>query len=264
MEYPDLLVEKKDHIAVVTLNVPQKLNAITKAMTESITRLGADLAKDDDVRVVVVTGAGRGFCSGADVSLIASGGFSEFSSRFELIQPIGYNHVPVLPGLNKPVIAAINGVCVGGGLSLALSCDIRIASDTARFAVAQVARGLVPDYGLTMFLPLAVGVSNAFKMIYTADMINAAEGKEMGLVSQVVPGDKLMETVMELATKIARNPPYALGLSKLIMWRELVDSLNRKLELETWAQKICFTTEDHKASVQAFLNKLPPPEFKGK
>jgi enoyl-CoA hydratase/carnithine racemase len=276
MAYEELLLEKKEHIALVTLNAPQKLNAIGRAMSLSIAKVGEDLALDDDVRVVVVTGAGRGFCSGADVSMMAPRPVSSSAppssmppsgagfSRFNALQFMGYPHADVFPKLNKPVIAAINGACVGGGLSLALSCDIHIASDAARFGVSQVARALVPDYGMTMYLPLVVGVSNAFRLMYTAEIIGAAEAKEMGIVSQVVPADKLMETVMALANKIAEQPPYSVELTKLMVWRGMLDQLARQLDLETWASRICLGTEDHRNSVRAFLSREPLPKFQGK
>lgn len=275
MAYEDLLFEKKEHVAIVTLNAPQKLNALGRAMTESIASVGEDLAHDDDVRVVVVTGAGRGFCSGADVSMMAprpAGGTAASGtapapagpSRFSAMQFMGFPHADVFPRLNKPVIAAINGPCVGGGLSLALSCDIRISADDARFGASQVARALVPDYGMTMYLPLVVGISNAFRLMYTAEIIGAAEAKEIGLVSQVVPADKLIETTMELANRIAQQPPYSVELTKLMVWRGMLDQLARQLDLETWAQRICFGTEDHRNSVRAFLSREPLPKFQGK
>jgi len=262
MEYEDLLLEKRGHIAVVTLNVPQKLNALTLAMSESIGQVAADLAQDDDVRLVVLTGAGRGFCSGADVSLMTGQGGPP--PRHRRMQYLGYPHADAFPRLNKPVIAAINGPCVGGGFSLALSCDIRIAADTAKFGVAQVQRGLVPDYGMTMYLPMIAGVSNAFKLMYTAQPVTAAEAKEMGIVSQVVPQEKLMPTVMEMAEKMILNPPYSLELTKLMVWRGLLDKLSKQLDIEGWAQLLCYPTQDHRASVQAFLNKQPPPQYQGK
>ena len=263
MEYQDLLVEKTGHIAIVTLNVPQKLNALTRAMSQSLGQAAHDLSLDDEVRVVVVTGAGRGFCSGADVSAMGGQGGKPVS-RHDQMQYLGYPHSDAFPRLNKPVIAAINGPCVGGGLSLALSCDIRIAAETARFAVAQVQRALVPDYGMTLYLPLVAGVSNALKMMYTALPFTAAEAKEMGIVSQVVPLDDLMPAVMRLAEQIVVNPPFSLELSKIMVWRGLLDNLSRQLDLESWAQRICFTTEDHRASVNAFLSKQPVPKYRGK
>jgi enoyl-CoA hydratase/carnithine racemase len=277
MAYEDLLLEKKEHVALVTLNAPQKLNALGRALTQSIAQVAEDLAHDDEVRVVVITGAGRGFCSGADVSMMAprpatttppSASSTPPSgaglSRFNAMQFMGYPHADAFPRLNKPVIAAINGPCVGGGLSLALSCDIRIASDAARFGASQVARALVPDYGMTLYLPLVVGVSNAFRLMYTAEIIGAAEAKEMGIVSQVVPAEKLMETVMALANRIAEQPPYSVELTKLMVWRSLLDQLTRQLDLETWASRICLGTEDHRNSVRAFLSREPMPKFQGK
>ena len=273
MAYEDLLLEKKEHIAIVTLNAPQKLNALGRGMTQSIAQVGVDLAQDDDVRVVILTGAGRGFCSGADVNMMApaprqtTGGTPPAGSgfsRFNAMQFMGYPHADVFPRLNKPVIAAINGACVGGGLSLALSCDIRIAADNARFGASQVARALVPDYGMTMYMPMVIGVSNAFRLMYTAEIIDAAKAKEMGIISEIVPLDKLMETAMALAAQIAQQPPYSVELTKLMVWRGMLDQLARQLDLETWAQRICFGTQDHQASVRAFLTKQPLPKFEGR
>ena len=274
MAYEDLLLEKKEHIALVTLNAPQKLNALGRGMTQSIAQVALDLAHDDDVRVVILTGAGRGFCSGADVSTMAPAPRPAASgnppppgsgfSRFNAMQFMGYPHSDAFPKLNKPVIAAINGACVGGGLSLALSCDIRIAADNARFGASQVARALVPDYGMTMYMPMVIGVSNAFRLMYTAEIIDAIKAKEMGIISEVVPLERLMETAMALATQIAQQPPYSVELTKLMVWRGMLDQLARQLDLETWAQRICFGTQDHQASVRAFLTKQPLPKFEGR
>jgi enoyl-CoA hydratase/carnithine racemase len=239
------------------------LNALTRKMVMSLAAVTDEIARDDEVRVVIVTGAGRGFSSGADVSAMLDREGGEVS-RFNRIQFMGYPHADVFPKLYKPVIAAINGPCVGGGFSLALSCDVRIASETARFGAAQVARALVPDYGLTYYLPLAIGVSRALELMYTAEFISAAEAERLGIVSRVVAADELMNVAREMATKIAQNPPYSLELTKKMVWRNLFDGLNRQLDLETWAQYICFQTEDHQESVKAFLEKRPLPRFKGK
>jgi len=177
---------------------------------------------------------------------------------------MGYPHADAFPRLNKPVIAAVNGPCVGGGFSLALSCDVRIASETARFGAAQVARALIPDWGLTFYLPQVIGFSDALKLMFTAELIGAAEAEELGIVSQVVAPDELMNVALELANKMAQNPPFSLALTKKMVWRGLFDSLDRQMDLEGWAQNICFQTEDHRESVKAFLEKKPPPKFKGK
>ena len=264
MAYEDLLLEKEGGIATITLNVPEKLNALTRKMSRSLPLVADDIAKDEEVRVVIVTGAGRGFCSGADVSAMAGGSGTTQPSLYERLQVIGWPHYDVFPRLNKPVIAAINGACVGGGFSLALSCDIRIASETARFGVAQVARALVPDYGLTHYLPLAIGLSRALELMFTAEIIDAAEAERLGIVSRVVSPDELMKVTRELAAKIAQQAPIPVELTKKMVWQGLFDDLTRQIDLETGAQQICFQTEDFRDSVRAFLEKQPQPQFKGR
>ncbi|MFH1031438.1 MAG: enoyl-CoA hydratase/isomerase family protein [Chloroflexota bacterium] len=264
MNYEDLLVEKKDGIAIVTLNAPTKLNALTLAMRVSIPLAADEISRDDSIRVAIVTGAGRGFCSGADVTVQASrvAGTIE-TSRYTLLEDVGGAIPFAFPRMTKPVIAAINGACVGAGMSVALSCDIRIASETARFNVAQIARALVPDMGLTFFLPHAIGTSNAMKLMLTADFIGAAEAEKLGLVSQVVPPDKLMDAACELAGKIMKNAPIAVELTKKIMWRGLLARLNHQIDLETGAIQICRRSEDHGEAVRSFFEKRPPV-WKGK
>jgi len=265
MEYEDLLLEKDDSgIATLTLNVPNKLNALTVKMGMNLPAAVDEVARDDSVRVLIVTGAGRGFCSGADVSAMQAFTGAAEQSRFNHLQVTGWPAVDAFPKLLKPTIAAINGPCVGAGLSLALSCDIRIASETARFGVAQVARALVPDFGLTCYLPLATGMSNALELMYTAELIDAAEALRIGLVSRVVPPDSLMKTARELASKIARQAPLSVELTKKMVWRGLFDRLARQLDLETDSIRICRQSEDHLDSVKAFLEKKPLPKFKGK
>jgi enoyl-CoA hydratase/carnithine racemase len=265
MEYEDLLLEKDDcGIATLTLNVPSKLNALTVKMGMNLPLAVDEVARDDSVRVLIITGAGRGFCSGADVSAIQVLTDGAEQSRFNRLQVTGWPVADIFPRLLKPTIAAVNGPCVGAGLSLALSCDIRIASETARFGVAQVARALVPDFGLTCYLPLAAGMSNALELMYTAELIDAAEALRIGLVGQVVPSDSLMKTARELASKIARQAPLSVELTKKMMWRGLFDRLAGQLDLETDSIRICRESEDHRESVKAFLEKRPLPRFKGK
>lgn len=282
MAYKDLLLEKRqDGIAIVTLNQPEKLNALSSGMVTSLAESTAELAEDDDVRVVIVTGAGRGFCAGADVSMMGGGGAPPPSgggdaageappaaprvpSRSQRLAVVGHPHYDVFPRLEKPVIAAVNGPCVGGGLSLALSCDIRFASDTARFGVAQVARGLVPDYGLSYYLPAAVGLSKAAELMFTAEIIGAEEAGRIGLVSKVVPGEELMATAVELAARIAAQPPLSVEITKRMVWVARFDDLLRQVDMETWGTAVCNKSEDHKASVAAFLNKQPMPKYTGR
>jgi enoyl-CoA hydratase/carnithine racemase len=264
MAYEDLLLDRDGYIATITLNLPEKLNALSRKMTNSLVQAVDEIARDDNIRVVILTGAGRGFCSGADVSAMLQRAESSATSRLMRAQVLGWPFFDCLPRLDKPVIAAINGPCVGGGFSLALSCDVRIASEIARFGAAQIARGLVPDYGLTYYLPLVIGVSRALELMFSGELIGAIEAERLGIVSRVVPGDQLMKVVRELAAKIAKQAPVPIGLTKRMVWRGLFDNLNRQIDLETWAQQLCFQTEDHKESVRAFLEKGSPPEFKGK
>ena len=280
MAYEDLLLEKReDGVAILTLNVPQKLNALTGAMIKNLPLATKELADDDDVHVVIVTGAGRGFCAGADVSMMGggagqsnggaggkdSGSASGYApSRRQRLKVTGHPHYNVFPMLEKPVVAAINGPCVGGGLSLALSCDIRIAADTARFGVAQVARGLVPDFGLSYYLPAAIGLSRAAELMFTAEIIGAVEADRIGLVGKVVPADELMAAAQELAGKIAAQPPMSVDITKRMLWTNRFDDLSRLVGMETWGTVVCSGSDDHRASVEAFLSKQPTPKYSGR
>ncbi|MFC2034913.1 enoyl-CoA hydratase/isomerase family protein [Chloroflexota bacterium] len=264
MEYEDLLLEKEGGIATITLNVPHKLNAITLGIRRSLPLVVDEIAKDDDVRVVIVTGAGRGFCSGADVTdLTENTDEPPEISRHERRQLVGWGFAEIFPKLDKTVIAAINGACVGGGFSLALSCDIRIASEMAKFGVAQISRALVPDIAMTYFLPRITGTSGALELMLTAEIISATEAERSGIVSRVVPPDELMKVTRELADKIAQQAPIPVELTKKILYRAMLDDIARQLDLESWAQEICLNTEDHKESVRAFFEKRLP-QFKGK
>ena len=264
-EYPDLDVEKQDHIATVTLNAPAKLHALTREMRSSLVLAQKEIAEDDDVRVVIVTGAGRGWCSGGDAEEMKQIEAKEIPfSRRELIEQAGGPSGAFSFKLDKPVIAAINGACVGGGFSLALSSDLRIASEKAKFGMAFVLRGLIPDWGATYMLPRTVGMAKAMEIMLIGDMFDAQEALRLGIVSRVVPHDDLMKEARALATRIAQRPPVSVSLIKRITWKSWLDGFDRHWDLETLAQKICLDTEDHKASAQSFLAKKPLPEFKGK
>jgi len=260
VDYEDLLLEKKDGIATITLNVPDKLNALTIGMRKSLPLAADEIARDDEVRVVIVTGAGRGFCSGADLS-----GAGTEPSRYQRLEVLGTSFAAeVFFRLEKPVIAAINGTCAGGGFALALSMDIRIASEAARFSAIFVRRGLVPDCGIAYWLPRAVGTSKAMELMLTGDMIDAAEALRLGIVSQVVPPDDLMKVARDLAARIAQQPPLPVELTKRIVYRTMADDVTRILDLETWAQQICRESEDAREAILAFLEKRPQPQFKGR
>jgi len=219
----------------------------------------ADIAQDDDIRAVIVTGAGRGFCSGADLNR-NSGNLS----RRERTGFLGPNFASeVFYTINKPVIAAINGACVGAGFSLALSTDIRIASDKAKFGAVFILRGLTPDCGITYWLPRLVGTSKAMEMMLTGEIIYAEEATRLGITSKIVPANKLMESARELAGRIVKQAPLSVELSKMMVYRGITGDVARQVELETLGNRITTSSEDHRAAVRAFLEKQPQPEFKG-
>lgn len=261
MTYDDLLLEKRDGIATITLNAPDKMNALTIGMRKSILSVTEELAQDDEVRVVVVTGAGRGFCAGADLS---GGGGGELSRQ----QRLGFLGptwgAEAFFKLEKPVIAAINGACVGAGFSLALSMDIRIASEAARFGAVFILRGLTPDCGITYWLPKAVGTSKALELMYTGEIIDAAEAERIGIVSKVVPPDDLMKVTQELAGKIAQQAPLSVELTKKMVYRGMIDDFWRQIEIETYANHVTGQSEDSQEAVRAFFEKRPPSKFKGR
>jgi len=259
--YEDLILEKKDGIATVTLNAPDKMNALTAGIRKSLRQVSDDLAADDDVRVVIVTGAGRGFCAGGDLS----GGGAAEPTRQQLIEFLGPDHgAHAFFTLDKPVIAAVNGACVGAGLSLALSADIRIASEVARFGAVFVLRGFSPDCGITYWLPRTVGIARALELMFTGDIIDAAEAKRLGIVSRVVPPDDLMKAARELADRIAQQAPFSVELTKRMVYRGLRDGWDRQVEVETIANRITAQTEDHREAVRAFFEKRPQPKFTGR
>ncbi len=264
MNYEDLLLEKKDGIATITLNAPDKRNAITIKMRESLALAVGEVAKDDEVRVVIVTGAERAFCAGIDVTGLKSRFEGQERPRYQRLQMMGVGWADVFFKLDKPVIAAINGAAVGAGFTLAMSCDIRIASERARFGSLFILRALVPDCGLTYFLPRVVGTSKALELMFTGELIDAPEAERLGIVNRVVPHDELMKVAQELAARIAQQPPIALELTKRLVYRSMIEDIARHLDWETYAQQLCMQTEDHKESVLAFLEKRPQPQFKGK
>lgn len=207
MDYQDIIYTKEKGIATITLNRPDRRNAFSPEMSESIYKAVQDAAKDDKAMVLVITGTGQAFCAGADVKAMAersnqpSGEEREWKAGGHVSLPL------LLHRFEKPVITAINGVAVGGGLDLALACDIRLASDKARFAEVFIRRGLIPGMGGTFFLSRLVGIDRACQLIWTGDMIDAKEAERIGLVTMVVPHEELESATRELAEKLAKAPP---------------------------------------------------------
>ena len=264
MNQDEILLSKEDAIVILTLNRTDKLNALTIDMVDRLPGIVEDIRMDDSLKVLIITGAGRSFCAGADVGRMGSGYFSRdrVKTRREVTSPPGYQYL-ALSQLEKPTIAAINGIAVGAGISIALACDIRIASEQARFTAAWVKRGLIPDAGATYFLPRLLGISKALELMFTGDVVDAAEAERIGLVNRVVPHDDLMTVTRELARKIAEGPSVAIELMKRVAYMGLVQDLETQFNFESYAQRVCTRTEDHKEGIEAFMQKRQP-QFKGR
>ncbi len=260
MPYETLLVDKQDQVLLLQLNRPEKLNALNEVMAEELLHVTRDLAADEDVGALVLTGAGQSFCAGGDL---------EFLSRdYDLLQGIEYVKkvhpwIRAVAQLEKPVIAAVNGAAAGGGFSMALFCDIILAGEHTRFSLAFSRIGLVPDLAAMYFLPRLVGLQRAKDLIFTGRQIDAREANQMGIVSRVVPDDDLLEEALKLAAKLAAGPRVALRQSKQILNQSMQLNLEQLLDLEAYAQGVCFQTEDFREGAGAFLEKRPPA-FKGK
>ena len=260
----ELIYSCEGGVARLTLNRPDRLNAMTQAMYDGVRMVVEEVERNDDVKVLVLTGAGRGFCSGSDVVVRLSAqaaGQIPMKSHKEMVEPVG-RVASIIRTLGKPSICAIGGVAAGAGLSLALLCDIRIASEQARFGAVWVRRGLIPDLGGTYLLPRTINLSKALELAFTGDLIDAKEAERIGLVTKVVPHDDLMKVTDELASKIAKGPSVAIELMKRGMYRAMDNDLDTQLDFESYAQNICRETEDFKEGVSAFKEEREA-HFKG-
>lgn len=258
--YKTLIYEKKDNIGVLTVNRPEKLNALSNELTEELGQFLSDAEKDADLRVLVITGAGeKAFVAGADINELVErdGRMGRDVSRFRQDLFARIENLPV------PVIAGVNGYALGGGLELALACNIRIASEQAQFGAPEVKLGIIPGDGGTQRLPRLVGLGRAMEMVLTGDFIDAAEAHRIGLVNSVIPHEELMETVMVLAKKIASRPPLAVKYAKEAVNRSQEGDTASGYALESYLHALACTTEDKKEGVTAFLEKRKG-SFKGK
>ena len=248
-----LLYEKKGAVGILTVNRPEALNAINSALLDELYDKVSEIAADESVRCLILTGSGKAFVAGADIGemkdLSKQEGY-EFGMR-------GHRSFTAVENLEIPVIAAVNGYALGGGCELALCADIRIASERAKFAQPEVGGG-------TQRLIRTVNRAKAMEMILTARTVSAQEALEMGLVSRVVPGEELMNTALALAEAIAANAPVAVRNAKAAVRRSYARELNEDLEAEAKLFADCFETEDQRMAMTAFVNKTPKTEFKGK
>ena len=262
MPEPSVLSERVGDVGVLTLNRPDKMNAIDRSMIDDF-QCAVDQAVQDGVRAILLTGAGRGFCAGAD--LTPEPGQGHIPGTETLAQrgmPLGFPSL-LLQKFPRPTIAAVNGASVGAGFGLALACDIRIAAESARFSAIFAKRALSPDYGCTQLLPMAVGMSRALELMYSGDIIDAAEAERIGLVSTVVPDDELLERAMDLAQKLAAGPSVAHGLTKKLAYSSYFRDLQDQLWHEGQASQATGSTEDRAEGVRAFHERREPV-FKGR
>jgi len=273
----EALYQVTNHVATITLNRPDKLNAWTPTMDSEVRSHMAEAERDDEVRVIVLTGAGRGFCAGADISLlssVASQGIQsdqDATARLGGSSPQKLGNLPDFEkkysyflGIEKPILAAINGHAVGLGLVIALYCDLRLGSDAARFSTTFAQRGLIAEYGMAWTLPRIVGVPNALDLLYSARTIDAPEALRVGLVNQVFPQESFIDKVNEYAADLAsRVSPRSLRVIKRQVYRAMFQTLGESFDLALTEMIASLKSEDFKEGVAHFLEKRAP-RFPGK
>jgi 2-(1,2-epoxy-1,2-dihydrophenyl)acetyl-CoA isomerase len=261
----DLRETVKDGVALLTMNRPDRLNALSSAMLQALLEALPRLAEDARVGVVVLTGAGRGFCAGGDVKAMAEG--QEFGGQtLEERAPVLRAMMETsrwLHEMPKPTIAMVRGAAAGAGLSLALACDLRVASETARFATAFARVGYSGDFGGSYYLTQLVGTSKARELYFTADVLDAGQALALGLVNRVVPDARLEEDTLALAGKLARGPRIAFRYMKRNFNAAESGTLGELLDLEAWHHTRCGLTEDHREAARAFVEKREPV-FRGR
>lgn len=261
-DYATIKWERDGAIGVLKFNRPEASNALSDQMHQELLDFVPRIADEPDLRVVILTGEGKAFCAGGDLDrfLAHSKSHQERGGAIKLFR----NDVPrAFLGVEIPIIAAINGAAVGGGFTLPLTCDLRIASEEARFGAVFARVGLAPEYGSSFLLARIVGLTRASELIFTARIFDAQEALAMGLVSEVVPGDQLMDRAHALAQQIVALPPLGVRMAKRVLRYGLDSTLSQALNFEELAESHCFSSLDHQEAVRAFLEKRPP-SFQGR
>ncbi len=257
---PDCIVERDGNVMVIRFNRPERMNSLGGTLLAEFNAALVEGRSDDRVRAFVITGEGRAWCAGADLQAVGSGTPNPNSARWNAIDPIGEvgRTILNLRSCDKPTIAAVNGVAVGGGFGFCSAVDIRIASEQARFSTVFIKRALAPDCGLSWFLPRLVGPERAAELFFTGRMVDAAEAERIGLVSKVVPHDQLMDAAMGLANTIANSPPTAMAFTRRALHNSQTATLEQHLEFEWVNQKACLRAPEFQEGVKAFLEKREP------
>lgn len=260
MDYKYLKVEKEGYVGIITINRPEVLNALSSEVLKEIKRAAEYMEKDDEVRVVIITGAGeKAFVAGADIKEMQPLNAVEGRNFGKLGQEV----FRYLETMEKPVIAAVNGFALGGGCELAMAADIRLASEKARFGQPEVTLGIIPGFGGTQRLSRLIGEGRAMELILTGRMITAEEALRIGLVNAVYPPDKLMEEARKMAEMIAKNAPLAVRFAKAAINKGLQADIDTAMSIEADLFGMCFATEDQKEGMKAFIEK-GKIEFKGR
>ncbi|AOB32527.1 enoyl-CoA hydratase [Bordetella sp. H567] len=258
MQNPTLQMQIDDGVAVITLNRPEVRNAIDDEMRQDFIAMLDQVTRDNAIRALVLTGAGKAFCAGGDIRgmrerMAAPAGQVAFNGWSR--QQRTHHAVAALHNLTKPTIAAVNGAATGLGCDLALCCDFVMAADTATFAMTYILRGLIPDGGGMYFLPRRVGLQRAKELIYTGRTVAAEEAHTLGMADRVAPAGELLRQACDWARQLGAGSGAALALSKTILNQTFELTAEQVFQMGSQAQAICYTTEQHQASVQAFLDK---------
>lgn len=263
MNWEFVLFNKEGGIGTITLNRPEAMNALGGGMRQEILAAVETATADPEVKVIVITGTGKAFCAGGDVKEFVSGGTRAEATLGLDQRPTRDRIVLLIQSTGKPVIASVNGVAAGGGCNLALACDMRIASDRARFGETFVRRGIHTDWGGIWFLPRLVGYAKAAELIFSGEVIDAQEALRIGLVNKVVPHDELAKATREFAGKFMKSAPIPVALAKKALQNYTRVDLGQALDHERFAQSICWSTEDRQEGMKSFVEKREPV-FKGK
>jgi len=269
MGFETIILTKKEQLAILTLNRPEKRNALNRRMMKELMEAIPEIAEDNDIRALIITGAGKAFCAGADIDLMPGGGNSDLASeqnieelRRSFLFTAAKKIILGLQQMEKPTIAMINGICVGAGFDIALACDLRTASENAKFMCGFVKIGLFPGFGAAWLYPRTMGLTKAIELLFTGDMLEAKEAKEIGMLNKLTTTEELEKVTFTLAKKIVNGPPIAMSLMKSQVYKGLKTDLSTAMDEAAMCEAITLISKDHLEGVTALREKRVP-SFKG-